>query len=272
MSDETKQPRKNAQHIPTSFLLLLLFSFLGTSCIQIQKKTIESRILKEKRTLFIRLPECYKNSIAEYPVLFILDGHRLTKKPYEKTFDRLAQNDEVPDVIMVGIANNVGITRTSRVRDFSLSEEGAQNFLKFIKQEVIPFVDKHFRTNGRRILLGHSSAGLFTLFALFSDPGLFRGYVSSCPALSAGDEMVFDMARAFVKRSKFANNYLFIGIGEEDYSGITSFTEKIVALLQSQIHGGLIWEYHKYPGEDHYSTPFRAFHEGVIAAFRSFPE
>jgi predicted alpha/beta superfamily hydrolase len=272
MSDETKRQIKNAQHVFTSLLLSLLFPLLETSCNPIQKRTIESRILKEKRNLFIRLPEGYKNSVAEYPVLFILDGHRLTKKPFEKTFDRLAQNDEVPDVIMVGIANKVGITRTSRNRDFSPNGEGAQNFLKFIKQEVIPSVDKNFRTNGSRILLGHSSAGLFTIFALFSDPGLFRGYVSSCPALSAEDKMMLDMARAFVKTSKSTDNFLFIGIGEEDYSGFISSTEKVVAMLKSQAPGGLILEYHKYPGENHYSTPFRTFHEGIIAIFRAFPE
>jgi len=272
MSHEDKRPRVNGKHIPFSLVLLLLFSLLQASCSSIQKKAIESKILGEKRILFVRLPENYKNSPANYPVLYILDGHMLIEKSYKKIFDGLAENDQVPDVIMVGIANKGGILRSSRSRDFNPDGEGAQNFLKFIKQELIPFIDGNYRTNACRVLLGHSSAGLFTIFSLFADPGLFTGYIPSCPALSADDKTVFAMARTFSKTQNALNNFLFIGIGEEDYSGFIRSTEKVVTILKTLVPTGLIWEYHKYPGENHYSTPFRTFSEGIIAFFRSFPE
>jgi predicted alpha/beta superfamily hydrolase len=253
------------------FILLLLFSLLAVSCSPAQKKAIESEILGEKRALFVRLPENYNNSAAAYPVLYILDGQMLIENPYKKIFDGLAENDEIPDVIMVGIANR-GFLRSRRSRDFHPQGNGAENFLRFIKQELIPFVDENFRTNDCRVLMGHSSAGLFTLFALFADPGLFAGNIPSCPALSAEEKTVFGMARKFGETQKAMDNYLFIGIGAEDYSGFIRFTEKVVAILKTQTPDGLIWEYHKYPGENHFSTPFRAFSEGVIAFFHTFPE
>jgi predicted alpha/beta superfamily hydrolase len=252
-------------------ILLLLFFLLAASCKPIEKKVIQSEILGEKRVLHVRLPEDYKNSAAKYPVLYILDGQTLIENPYKKIFDGLAGNHEVPDVIMVGVANR-GFLRSRRSRDFHPQGNGARNFLKFVKQELIPFVDENFRTNDCRVLIGHSSAGLFTLFALFADPGLFAGNISSCPALSAEDKTTFALAGTFVRTQKALNNYLFIGIGEEDYSGFIRFTEKVVTILKTQTPDGLIWEYQKYPGENHFSTPFRTFSEGVIAFFRSFPE
>ena len=273
MWNEDNRTGETGKRVPLSLLFSLLFSLFSASCSSIEKKAVESKILGEKRVMFVRLPENYKNSAATYPVLYILDGHRLVEKPYKKIFDQLAENDEVPDVIMVGIANKGGIPlRSSRNRDFNPDGIGAQNFLKFMKQELIPFIDENYRTNACRVLLGHSSAGLFTIFALFADPELFTGYIPSCPALSADDKTVFDMARTFGMTQTDMNNYLFIGIGAEDYSGFIRSTEKVVTILKTQDPEGLIWEYHKYPGENHDLTPFRTFSEGVIAFFRSFPE
>jgi predicted alpha/beta superfamily hydrolase len=273
MWNEDKRPGKTGKHVPLFLLFLLLFSLFFSSCSSIDKKAVESEILGEKRVMFVRLPENYKNSAATYPVLYILDGHRLIEQPYKKIFDQLAENEEVPDVIMVGIANKAGhLLRSSRDRDFNPDGMGAQNFLKFMKKELIPFIDENYRTNACRVLMGHSSAGLFTIFALFSDPGLFSGYIPSCPALSEDDKTVFDMARTFGMTQADMNNYLFIGMGAEDYSGFIRNTEKIVMILKTQDPEGLIWEYYKYPGETHNSTPYRTFSEGVIAFFRSFPE
>lgn len=271
MSDNDRRWGKRGHFTPFPLLLLPLFSLLAVSCSPSHKKVIQSEILDEKRVLYIRLPEDYRNSAAKYPVLYILDGQMLIENPYKKIFDGLAGNDEVPDVIMVGIANR-GFLRSGRSRDFHPEGNGARNFLKFMKQEVIPFIDETFRTNDCRVLLGHSSAGLFTLFAFFADPGLFAGNISSCPALSVEDKTVFALARTFVQTQKSLNNYLFIGIGDEDYSGFIRFTEKVVTILKTQAPDGLIWEYHKYPGENHFSTPFRTFSEGVTAFFRSFPQ
>ena len=99
------RPGETRKRIPLSLLFSLLFSLFSASCGSIEKKAVESKILGEKRVMFVRLPENYKNSAATYPILYVLDGHRLVENPYKKIFDQLADNEKVPDVIMVGIAN-----------------------------------------------------------------------------------------------------------------------------------------------------------------------
>jgi len=105
MWNEDNRPGETGKRIPLSILFSVLFSLFSASCSSIEKKAVEFNILGEKRVMFVRLPENYKNSAATYPVLYILDGHRLIEKPYKKIFDQLVENDGVPDVIMVGIAN-----------------------------------------------------------------------------------------------------------------------------------------------------------------------
>lgn len=48
----------------------------------------------------------------------------------------------------------------------------ADAFLDFFEEERIPFVDKNYRTQPLRILVGHSHGGLSTDYALTARPGL----------------------------------------------------------------------------------------------------
>jgi uncharacterized protein len=53
----------------------------------------------------------------------------------------------------------------------------AEAFLSFIEKELIPSIEKTYRTNGQRILKGQSLSGLFTLYALLTKPTLFEAYI-----------------------------------------------------------------------------------------------
>lgn len=61
---------------------------------------------------------------------------------------------------------------------------GAARFLDFIGRDVLPFIESlHPANPHNRTLLGHSLAGYFTLWALLSQPGLFRSYAAISPSL-----------------------------------------------------------------------------------------
>ena len=76
------------------------------------KFTIKSKILNEKREIYVFLPPGYKDSGIDYPVIYLLDGHSL-HNVCASFVQHYANRDRIPNAIVVGIAS------TERLRDFS---------------------------------------------------------------------------------------------------------------------------------------------------------
>src|SRR5262249_6572809 len=94
----------------------------------------------------------------------------------------------------------------------------AGNFHKFIRDELIPFVEKEYRAApARRILVGHSYGGLFALFGLFTTPDLFDALIIGSPTLSYGNRITLQQEEAFAKehRKLPIKVYLYVGELEE---------------------------------------------------------
>jgi hypothetical protein len=65
----------------------------------------------------------------------------------------------------------------------------------------------------RRILGGHSLGGLFTLYAMFTDPSLFWGYLAGSPALTWDNNFTFRQEEEFAKAHKDLPVRLYIAAG-----------------------------------------------------------
>jgi predicted alpha/beta superfamily hydrolase len=104
---------------------------------------IYSKVLSEERRIFIRLPFGYEQSSEKYPVLLVLDEHAHSIHA-SGTVSFLSGNGAIPQTIVISIPN------TDRQRDFTPTKTdvvpnggGADNFIKFLKDELIPYVDKN---------------------------------------------------------------------------------------------------------------------------------
>ncbi|HET7041732.1 MAG TPA: alpha/beta hydrolase-fold protein [Gemmatimonadales bacterium] len=100
-----------------------------------------------------------------------------------------SSTSSLPPMIVVGIHN------TDRGRDFTPpardgwnpppevgASGGADRFLRFLGDELAPWVERRYRTAPMRVLVGHSLGGLFALHALVRRPDLFTGYVVMEPS------------------------------------------------------------------------------------------
>jgi uncharacterized protein len=167
------------------FIISIHFSFAqSVASAPADSFTIDSKVLNEKCKIFIYLPENYITSKERYPVVYVLDGEYY----FSFTADAcvlLAQSRLAPDCIVIGITSN------NRQRDFSpaLDEDseqtqdlkfagGADNFLTYLKMELIPTVDEKYRTLPYRIIIGHSTGGLLAYYSLYKTPDLFQAIVS----------------------------------------------------------------------------------------------
>lgn len=175
-------------------------------------RKLHSKILNEDRILLVNLPEGYNETKNSYPVLYILYGGNPQGYFAEAVHivARLNEASRTPDMIIVGVKN------TDRYRDcLSINRNGepggADNFLKFFTEELIPFVDQSYRTKDFRILLGPQAGAAFSVYALMENPELFRVNIVTNPFwISANREYMLTKANDFFSKEGSLDNFLFI--------------------------------------------------------------
>ena len=143
--------------------------------------TIKSGILDEERHIYIHLPPGYDTLTSELPVIYVLDAeYRFAIA--QSIHSYLNITTRIPPAILVGLANPA---KESRQRDYLPASYGgkAEIFFKFISIELIAFIEKNFKANQKRYLVGHSHGGVFVVYTLINNPNLFEGYVAIDPSL-----------------------------------------------------------------------------------------
>jgi hypothetical protein len=161
-----------------------LSSYAAVTIDGTELRTIHSSIVGQEYLLKVRLPDGYEESGKRYPVLYLLDGDFAFAMATD-IVQYLEWEGHVPELIIVSPAygsKRAPRTGGSNMRNRDLlpfsrtsgDEPGAENFLRFLAEELIPYVDTSFRTiPADRTLSGYSMGAAFGLYALFSQPGLF---------------------------------------------------------------------------------------------------
>ena len=222
--------------------------------------TLNSEVLQEQRDIFVYLPVGYELTEEKYPVIYILDG-RGNFAFSATTSNFLSRTQRMPRSIVVGIPN------TDRNRDFTPVHEertptsgGADNFLEFIEKELIPYIDKNYRTHSYRTLFGHSLCGMFAIYTLFEKPEMFDSFIAVSPYLQYADQFVVDEVESILSERREFEKDLFITLGDEP-TYIASI-ERIEKLLSDETEN-LVWEISKRESEDHNSVPLKSLYDGL---------
>jgi uncharacterized protein len=186
---------------------------------------IESKELQKKRILNIYLPEGYNPAeAAKYPVIYLLDGSADEDFIHISglvQFNSFEWINQVPKSIVVGIAT------VDRRRDFTFPTTIAtdQNkfpttghsdkFISFIEKELQPFIDKKFKTNQSKTIIGQSLGGLLITEILFKKPFLFDKYVIVSPSLWWDNGSVLNLDSAIFKDDFTQKTDIYIAVGKE---------------------------------------------------------
>jgi len=238
-----------------------------------ERVTIPSKVMGEERTLLISTPPDYARSQDRYPVLYMTDGDaHLTHT--RGTVDFLVRNGLMPDVIIVGVTNtnrNRDLTPTHafRVADDGTRTEivdsgGAAKFLSFFAEELIPYVDEHYRTVPYRIFAGHSYGGLFSLCALATRPELFQAFIAASPSLNFDDEYPLRTLEAFFKDRKELRRTLFVTMANEEAGdpAPTRF-DRLKKILGEVKAADFVWDSRLMADETHGTVPLRSHYWGL---------
>ncbi|OPB86463.1 esterase [Elizabethkingia ursingii] len=243
-------------------------------------EVFHSNILKEDRNINIYLPEEFNPTDAtKYPVIYILDGGveedffhiagivRYNTQPWVERF---------PRSIVVGIEN------TNRRRDFTyavpdlnfLEKEGfkkesfpqyggSEKYISFLKNELQPYIEKKYKANNNRTIIGESLAGLMSTEILLKEPEMFNQYIIISPSMWWGGEKLLKEADSLLKSRLKTTKNVYIGApNKEEDVRMYNEAEALYKILKSNKNITVSFDY--MPDELH-ST---AIHQGVYNGFK----
>jgi predicted alpha/beta superfamily hydrolase len=248
------------------------FSQNTTEIVLGTKFSIHSDVLNEDRTCIISFPDSYIDSEVKkkYPIMILLDGATHFKIAsgvvHFMSSDR-NRNRFMPETIIIAIEN------VDRERDFTVTKiktkrpntmGGGRNFLNFIEKELIPYIDKNYRTESFRTLVGHSLGGLLTLNSYMDKNSIFDAYVSIDPSIWWDEEMMKNKVDTIQPTALIKKLYIATANqGERNYERNKKRHDAFYELLKKKSGNQLHVKIEYFENENHRSVPLVALYEGL---------
>jgi uncharacterized protein len=273
-------------------VVIICFSFTHAVCQtrsetnsvrQIQLGTsyeLRSAALGEKRIINVYLPDDYKRGdTTRYPVVYLLDGsvdEDFIHIAGLVQFSSFEWVNRIPKSILVGVAT------VDRRRDFTFpttiredkerfpTSGGADNFIRFIETELQPCIEKGYRTNGTKTIIGQSFGGLLATRILLLKPSLFNRYIIVSPSLWWDNGTLLSVDSPLLHSEYLTPTEVYIAVGKEGLApGLHPRVMEVDAnLLAEKLKASkcpVVYVHFDYlPDEDHATI----LHQAVANSFR----
>lgn len=233
-------------------------------------------ILKSKNGEKYKIFIARQKNVARYDrVVFMVDANAqfpILLNSYAKIYANGAKQNvkAVPKlsktVLIVGIGYDSPLAydikrRTRDLTPAASGEEyanggGAAEFYDFVKDELFPLVEKKYSTaKSDKIYFGHSFGGLFGIYALLRDDGIFDEFFIASPSLWWGEsQLIRDALDEGKLRSNLKAKFIMLVAGSSemrkgktDKAGILKVAD-LAEILKTK---GLSCEFKLYEGASH---------------------
>jgi enterochelin esterase-like enzyme len=255
--------------------------------------------LVEPRTIRIWLPEGY-NSEKKYAVLYMHDGQNIfgdIKTWNGQTWDadgtllQLMRQGKIRNCILVGI-DNAGIYRRTdympqkvfnklpfdfRKKIYSMKESNVEskfngsvrsdNYLKFIVNELKPYIDKSYSTLSDRkntFIAGSSFGGLISMYAICEYPEVFGGAACLSTHWTVSYELENNPApelfASYIEENAPdpTTHKIYFDYGTETLDSLYEPCQiQIDAVMREKGFSETNWKTQKFPGYDHSEDAWR---------------
>lgn len=252
-----------------------------------QRHTINSKILKENRVYSVYLPTSYKNNPdKKYIVAYVLDGERSKFLEVagiaQSMHSAINLKLQIPELIIVSIEN------TDRTRDFTptnsmnyldrediaafKSSGEANNFMNFIEKELMPNINKSFRTVSQNMIIGHSAGGLFALHCLLENPQLFSYYLLIDPSWFWDHNYIGKRAKEVLENRKDLKARIYIALANNllDDKKHYEWGQQFYNLLKENKSPDLKVYLKYFEDEKHLTVPIPATYYGLRYIFKPY--
>ena len=220
--------------------------------------TISSSHTKDQYVITI------KNHRAAIPqhVVFVADGS-LKLGQYILGTDENWKLDLPSNCVVITIAHT-GDWHMKRRRDFIPSDAGgykdeefghAKEFYLFLKEELIPLINKRIPKQTDRSFIGHSFSGLFSLYASLQGEQLFHRYFAISPSIWANYYELGKIEERFYKDHKALSGRIWLYAGSlEMFNKVLSSARDYYEHLQARKYAGLHIGFEAIQYANHFSV------------------
>jgi uncharacterized protein len=242
--------------------------------------------------LYVSYPDSYASSPnRRFPVVYVTDAYWNFVKTQalgpSLWFDKI-----VPEYIVVGIGYQGKDVDYNSERMYELSptpqtygymsgfkgrQGGARLFLNALKNEIIPYVENNLRADASfRTLAGFSMGGLFGLFAMYEEPGLFQGVIASSPSMEWDHMYLFRRADEY-RAAALGDDYrgenrlpvrLFMSVGECEWPHLTGAVKSFDEYLRSASYTDFSYQFSVIEGSRHSGSTIEAYSKGLRFVFQ----
>ncbi len=228
---------------------------------------ITSKFLNEDRIINIWTPPNYEQSNDSLPVLYMPDGGIKEDFPHmANTLNELIIAKKIPSYILVGIENTdrrkdlSGPSKVAYDLEFIKNPGGSNNFRSFIQNELMPTINKKYKTTSKKAIIGESLAGLFVVETFMLQPNLFDNYIAFDPSLWFNEQYLVKNFETLTKDNDYNNKKLWFA--SSDAEDISKYTKQLEEKLKNK-KTSFSWKYLDEPTE-HHNTIFRATKEKAL--------
>jgi len=236
--------------------------------------SLQSATLSQKRYFQVFTPPEYEpGSSKRYDVLYVLDGGNWNIgliAPIQRFIQ--AQGHMPPTLIVsiMGIDRNVELTPT-HLSSWQAPTGGADKFLGYIKDELIPYINQHYPSNGDNTIWGHSLGGMFVVYAMLKAPDAFKSYIAADPSLWWDANYVPKLASAALP--SLGDRKVTLSITGREGSALHDMgIDTMETILRKMAPPGLAWSVAAYPGETHSSIRFKTTYDGLRFTYAGLTE
>lgn len=221
---------------------------------------LSSRVLGEERIVHVSLPPNYALARQHYQVIYLLDGHvrhffelTVAAAGYDATTG--PRDYGTPPQIVVGV------DQRDRGVDLGRNQEA---FTRFLVEELVPFIDREFRTTQFRTLIGHSLGGRFALMTFCRAPGVFPAVIAISPG--GGDSTGADVTTRCLQQAFAASGpvlrQLVLSAGDREPRNLEGM-HRLRDFLRASAPPSWRWTAIDGAGLGHTETPLATIPPGI---------
>ncbi len=226
------------------FILFSVVAFAQNTHLESFKSIELSGELHSDRTLKIYVPESYKqDSTRVYPLAIVLDAEYLFDV-YVANSKLFALKDKAPEQIVVGIYQNQKNERKidCEVSLNSMLTESSSKFYKFIKNELIHYIDNKYRISPFKTIVGSTITANFSNYFLIEKEPIFNAFININPSYAR------DIGELFTGKvpSISSNTYYYLNSGSYNSEQKDKSIETIYYILKNFENDNFKFKYDKF--------------------------